>query len=354
MERIRQKMNEAKSSDESIGYVRLALPLMSEYSIPVTPENYAVWYSYVSGKNEELRKTIELMIEESKQFSKEINEILYQRFFKGKDENSLREVQEGLQWILVTIFNEVTKLTGETGKCESLLNKSVDRLSGNISIEELRDIVNVIISETKSMGKAGWEMQQKLEKTKEDLKILQNEVAEAKTKSLVDFLTGIANRRGFDKMLLTSVDEIDASDDCLCLLLIDIDHFKKFNDLHGHIVGDEVLKFVAKKIKKTVRGRDLLARFGGEEFTVILPKTPLLGAKTVAENIRIAFAEGKLKRSTTSKDLGTITVSIGVSQHRSGESLEDFIKRSDQALYLAKESGRNRVMTESDLEKQNG
>ncbi|MEO2054114.1 MAG: GGDEF domain-containing protein [Nitrospira sp.] len=135
----------------------------------------------------------------------------------------------------------------------------------------------------------------------------------------------------------------------LCLLLFDIDHFKRFNDTYGHITGDEVLRFVGRKIKEKVRGTDFLARYGGEEFTVILPKTPLAGARIVAESIRAFFSETKLKSVATSKPLGTLTVSIGAACYRSGESMEDFIQRSDKALYFAKNAGKNRVATENDL-----
>jgi diguanylate cyclase len=188
-----------------------------------------------------------------------------------------------------------------------------------------------------------------LKETTDELEALQKEFEQAKTASLVDFLTGVANRKAFDDKLAKCASEASTDKSDLCLLLIDIDHFKKFNDDYGHIVGDEVLKFVTKKTKEIVRGRDFLARFGGEEFVVILPQTPLSGAKTVAENIRAFFSEAKLTAVATSKKLGKVTVSIGAALYRPGEPLETFINRSDQALYLAKNSGRNRVATESDL-----
>ena len=134
----------------------------------------------------------------------------------------------------------------------------------------------------------------------------------------------------------------------LSLLMIDIDNFKQFNDQHGHLTGDEVLKFMARKTKEIVRGRDFLARFGGEEFAVLLPHTPLSGAAVVAESIRKFFAQATLKSVTTSKRLGYMTVSIGVACYRPGEPLEHLINRSDLALYSAKEMGKNRVSTESD------
>jgi diguanylate cyclase len=154
------------------------------------------------------------------------------------------------------------------------------------------------------------------------------------------------NRKGFDESLAKSVIEATSN---LCVLILDIDHFKKFNDTHGHIVGDEVLKFVAKNVQKTVRGNDILARIGGEEFAIILPNTPLLGAVTVAENARAAISRLKLERKGGTEKLETITVSIGAAQYRQGEPLETLVNRADKALYFAKNSGRNRVSTETML-----
>ena len=111
-----------------------------------------------------------------------------------------------------------------------------------------------------------------------------------------------------------------------------------------------MLKIVARNVKEIVRGRDFLARFGGEEFVVILPLTPLSGAKTVAENIRDYFDRTKLKVVSSSKYLGKVTVSIGAAIYRYGEPIKEFIDRSEQALYFAKNTGRNRVATESDVD----
>ncbi len=182
--------------------------------------------------------------------------------------------------------------------------------------------------------------------TTNTLEEIQKKFVKAKDELLKDFLTGVLNRKGFTEKLENLVK--NTTD--LCLLMLDIDHFKSFNDKHGHIVGDEVLKFVAKNIEKTVRGGDVVARYGGEEFVVVLPKTELMGAKAVAENIRSSFANIKLQRKNQSGDLGKITVSIGGAQFLRCENLETFINRADEALYFAKNSGRNRVATEMDMQ----
>lgn len=329
--------------------LRLALPLMSEYDIPVTPKNYSVWYRYVSGIDSELRETIDSMLKTRETFSEETNVSLYWQFCAEKDENQLKNVRDDLQYVLTTILKEVTELTGQTERYESFISGSVKILSDNPSPDEVKNIVKTIIDETKTLGNYGKTIQTKLVETTDVLENLKKDFEQVKTEALVDFLTGIPNRKAFDQALTEQIGDAKTDMKSLSLLLIDIDHFKRFNDEFGHLVGDHVLKFVVKKIRELVKGRDFLARFGGEEFAVILPQTPLEGAQTVAENIRNYFAQAKLKEISTLRNLGKISVSIGVACYRSGESPEALISRSDMALYSAKNAGRNRVATEPNI-----
>ena len=342
-------MADGKSIEELHSYVRLILPLMSKHSVPITPKNYAVWYEYVSGGNSDLRKVIDEMVEKEETFTEEINDHLYRQFFAEKDESQLTKLRQDLQKFLETILSEIIGMSGQTERYENVITKSVDKLSGNVSIQSIRRVVNEIIVETKKIGKAGKAIKEKLIKTTEELETLQQEFDRAKSEALVDFLTGVGNRKAFDEKLAAFAEATDDHGGYLCLLLIDIDHFKKFNDKFGHIVGDEVLKFVTKKIKDMIKGGDFLARFGGEEFAIILPRTSLSDAETVAEKIRLFFTQAKLKSTSSSESLGSISISIGVASYRPGEPLEDLLDRTDKALYLAKDSGRNRVATESDV-----
>ena len=335
--------------EQTAGYVRLALPLMSQYNIPITPRNYAVWYDYVSGKSRELQEAIDAMLQKAEQFSEEINDMLYQRFCSEVDESALADLRDNLRQLLIDIFSQVAQLTEQAGEYETIVSESVDKLSEGTSIQDIRAVVDDIIVETKKIGQFGRATQHKLQEATDELESLKKAFEQAKAAALVDFLTGIANRKAFDIAIKGSLQEVASDGEPLSLLLIDIDHFKRFNDEYGHIVGDEVLRLVARKIKENVRGRDFVARYGGEEFAVILPGTPIFGAKTVAENIRQSFSEGKLKRVRTSEYLGTITISVGAAQYWQGESVDDLVDRSDRALYFAKDAGRNRVATESDV-----
>ncbi len=335
--------------EEVHGYIRIVLPLMSKQNIPITPRNYAIWYKHVSGVDRELSRTIDAMLQKGDEFSEEQNEALYRRFCAETDENELRKVREDLQQVLRTILKEVTELTGQTQEYESFVSHSVETLSEEASIQEIRNVVSEIIDKTKTLGRFGKTTRHKLKETTKALEELKKDFEQVKTEVFVDFLTRIPNRKAFDNALIACTGEAASGGKDLSLLLIDIDNFKKFNDEFGHLVGDEVLKFVAKKMKETLKGRDVLSRFGGEEFAVILPHTPLVGATAVAESIRSFFAAAPLTAVKTAKNLGIITVSVGVACYRPGESPEEFIRRADKALYSAKNAGKNRITTESEI-----
>ncbi len=156
-----------------------------------------------------------------------------------------------------------------------------------------------------------------------------------------DGLTGVYNRRSFDTIIIKEFDRAQRYKRPLSLLILDIDHFKQVNDTFGHIAGDDILKELAKLLSKQLRSSDHLARFGGEEFVVILPETTLEKAHLVANRIRKRCFQKEFKPG---EDFTRISVSIGISSFpKPSASLDDLISHADTALYEAKETGRNRV-----------
>ncbi|EDP74082.1 GGDEF domain-containing protein [Hydrogenivirga sp. 128-5-R1-1] len=155
--------------------------------------------------------------------------------------------------------------------------------------------------------------------------------------SETDRLTGLYNKGKFNEVLQREIQRAKRYKRPLSLIIFDIDHFKKINDTYGHKVGDEVLKALAKLIKKNIRKTDFAARWGGEEFVILAPETNVEGAKKLAEKLRQAVETYKFPT------VGKVTISLGVAQLEPDEKPEDFIVRADMALYKAKEGGRNRV-----------
>lgn len=162
---------------------------------------------------------------------------------------------------------------------------------------------------------------------------------ELKTLAITDSLTGLYNRRHFYHELEIEISRVMRHGHRLSLLLIDIDDFKKYNDRHGHIEGDNVLRKTADLIVSCMRKMDSACRYGGEEFTVILPETGCSSAIKLAQRIRRIIATYFLAVPDREK----ITVSIGVTEFDPADSLPEFVHRADKAMYEAKESGRNRI-----------
>ena len=158
----------------------------------------------------------------------------------------------------------------------------------------------------------------------------------------VDALSGLFNRRWLDSMLPRQMHRSRVSRNPLSLVMIDIDHFKRYNDQHGHIGGDSAIRTVATTISDSIRPTDMAARYGGEEFILILPRCPLNSAEVVAERVRQAVEKAPVKISDEEM-LPPVSISLGVAELRDEFSVEDFIQSADAALYRAKEAGRNRV-----------
>lgn len=172
---------------------------------------------------------------------------------------------------------------------------------------------------------------------------------EALTLSLRDSLTGVGNRAALDQALHRELRLAERYLNELSLLLIDVDHFKQVNDRFGHSLGDRALIQVARNIQNLCRESDLVFRYGGEEFVVLLSKTGPEGATTIAERIRQGIAQKALSDTVGERSM-TLTVSIGISSRQAeGEaSIHGLFDRADKALYRAKAQGRNRVMAEGD------
>ncbi|MFG6158751.1 diguanylate cyclase [Halomonas sp. 1390] len=162
---------------------------------------------------------------------------------------------------------------------------------------------------------------------------------ELERQATLDHLTGAYNRRAFDTALRQAIFQAELSDESFSLLIFDIDHFKHVNDRHGHDTGDAILKQLANRVAGNLRSTDILSRWGGEEFTILLPDTRLRGTRTFAERLRGQIAESRLHGLS-------ITISMGITEYRPGDDMDSMLARADEALYRAKSAGRNCVVAD--------
>jgi diguanylate cyclase (GGDEF)-like protein len=182
------------------------------------------------------------------------------------------------------------------------------------------------------------ELERRVADRTRELEEVNRQLAEA---SRTDALTGLPNRRGFLELAGHELERSGRAGDPCNLLMIDLDHFKEINDRHGHAAGDAVLRHVASLLRVVLRAQDVVARWGGEEFIVLLPDTASAAAAGVAEKVREALASSRWEHGGVVEGL---TGSFGVAAHRHGQPLELTIAEADRALYRAKEAGRDRVV----------
>jgi diguanylate cyclase len=176
---------------------------------------------------------------------------------------------------------------------------------------------------------------------------LRSDLDEQHTLSLLDPLTTVFNRMGYNEGMGREHARWQRYGGTLALLIFDLDLFKSINDTYGHAAGDKVLASLAQLLRKQIRHCDILCRLGGEEFAIILPETDVQGAGSVAEKLRASIANSQFRFK---EQPVPVTVSIGVAEFRNGDTQEDVFERADRALYLAKKRGRNRCCTELELD----
>src|SRR5690606_15949402 len=168
------------------------------------------------------------------------------------------------------------------------------------------------------------------------------ELRRAEKNAMTDALTGLGNRRWMHEMFERELQRTGHDGTPLCLMMVDIDNFKRFNDHYGHIAGDRVLAAAATTLREYLRPTDMIARFGGDEFAILLPAMRLADAEQTANRIR----EQLIQRSPASLP-APVTISVGITESRAGDSINDMIHRADGAMYRAKDAGRNRVEADS-------
>ena len=330
--------------EEAVEICKQVLPLMSRRGVPTIPQNYFVWYEYVARSNGELRQELDSLLDREAEFTTATCRAIYQRYFVDEVQAEVDGIQGAVRITVESVLRELGGLEANIEHYAEVLEECGLSLKNELSQGALQQLVARLSRETALTHDRSQEVEQSISTMASEMNELRNQVERLSRDSQTDSLTLVANRRAFDTALKAMTKEAREEGSALSLIMIDIDHFKRFNDAHGHVVGDQVLRFVAQEMVHCFKGRDLLARYGGEEFAVLLPSTPLKGGSLVAEQLRsIIAAQGFVD----DKGAGPhqVTISLGVAEFDGQENALEFVERADTALYRAKEEGRNRVET---------
>ncbi|MBS0361411.1 MAG: diguanylate cyclase, partial [Proteobacteria bacterium] len=208
---------------------------------------------------------------------------------------------------------------------------------------QVKSVVEDLAAATQKVQSENAALESQLSETTAELGRLRESLEQVRRDAMTDGLTSLANRKAFDEGLEAACDLADTDGKGVTLAIIDIDHFKGFNDAWGHQIGDQVLRYVSSVIGRMGATPRMAARYGGEEFAIIFPSENGRVAKAVLEEIREEVSSRSLKRRSTNEDLGTITVSAGYAERIAGESAMSLVERADAALYASKHAGRNRT-----------
>jgi diguanylate cyclase len=327
---------------EAQAYAAAAIGSMTKHGIAPNPQNFAIWYEYHTGQNADLKRTIDIVVSNHREFDERTMHDLYQDFFTStKEELALHGISVRVQDTLHEVLGLVDGARTDATRYGATLQDVSGQLVGDVS--PLATLIGRLLDEAHEMARRSDRLGFRLKQSVQTIKTLEHTLDDARREATTDGLTEIANRRAFDLILRETAAEAMNSGDDLSVLMIDIDHFKHFNDTWGHQTGDEVLRLVAATLQQNIRGQDTAARYGGEEFAVILPVTPSDAAVAVGNNIRRACERQQFFTRDTQQAVGSITVSIGVACYDPGEALTNWIRRADAALYGAKQGGRNCV-----------
>ena len=337
-------MHNNQNLEHTTHILHLALPKMSALAIPVTPENYAIWYDYFAETNLNLKRAIDGLIANDVKFTPEVNLGLYNRFIEERSPEIIENVQIETQILINSLVSKIELLGEGTQNFSANLSDFGAKLATQPNADELNLIVLSIAAEVEQVIANNRHMSNSLVSLSDEIANLKSEMDNLSKVAMTDELTSLNNRRAYELFAAEQMTKFADTQTVCSLLMIDIDHFKLFNDTFGHLIGDKVLAYVALAMKQTVKGDDLVARYGGEEFVVMLPNAKLHDAVNVAEKIRERISLKKLSIGKEKKqNLGHITVSIGVATLQTGDDVDTLLARADERLYKAKASGRNCV-----------
>lgn len=330
--------------EKSFQTLKQTVPLLLKHRISAEPENYALWYTYVSNQNPELKKEVDSALEKFKSLSKARTQQLIRDYVADTEEVEAWQLRQSIEAMLIELNQSMKDSRVETNSFRKAMDKSLDGLQKiedeSFSVKDVMKVVRTMVKEGQKIRDNAIEYDNAIASAENEIKTLRAQLAESEKQAMVDALTNLYNRRYFDSELESAVGNKDVA-----LILVDVDHFKNFNDTHGHQMGDQVLKAVAKKLKNACRDGQEAFRYGGEEFAVICRGVNQKRASHIAENMRTAIEKVQLKHKSTGKVISGISASFGVSVYDDDcKSSSKLVEIADKNLYEAKRLGRNRVM----------
>lgn len=328
------------SREESAEILRRALQLMSPHKAGYHPVSYAVWYEHAAELNPGLTRELEKLLAADALLSDDDICRLHALHISGRDVQAFELAQSQLREVL----GESEKQAGHAERTVKRFTTSLGDAIQDVqqqSESHLAETVSRVLAEASLLQNVLGGLHQQLARQRREVDQVMERLERAQMEPLRDPLTGLKNTHGLRRMVEGR--ENSAGLTGVAFLAVDLDYFKSINDTHGHVIGDKVLTKVAEILLEQCSGDAMAARLGGDEFAMLLPGKCLADAAALAEHIRATATRTVITRPDGMQYVGAVTLSIGVAIGKSCDTLESLRHRADEALYDAKDSGRNRV-----------
>jgi len=335
-------MRYEQSRQQSAELLRMVLTHMAQHAAAMNPQTFAVWYEHLGGLNTRLSAAIDALLAAKDPLDDDTMQRLYRAHIADIDEAAAARISADFGLVLQRLSDAAASTNDSAATFGERLGELKDQLAVDASVPAA--LVGDAIGWTTLMQQAIDGLRHQVVASRQEVERLREDLLRSREESLRCPLTQVFNRKGFDQKLQELIGAGESQDGGSFLVMVDIDHFKKVNDVHGHLVGDRVLQGIGEVLRRVADPYGAsAARFGGEEFALLLAGSSLTRAAAMAEAVRAATKRMRIRQRESDKTIATVTVSAGVAAFQPGDDASALIARADEALYRSKESGRDRV-----------
>ena len=336
---------------EAYGLARRVIEAMESAGVWPTPLNFEIWVHYLGDPEGPLGREIQRILAAAEPFTEATADMLAAEYLpRGRLTEEIRDAGR----VLDRELSSVSEAIANAHKSQAAYGETLDTAATNIESASdgagLQTIVSGLTTATRKVQRENETLEKRLDASTREVARLREHLEQVRRDAMTDALTNLANRKAFDEHLDAACAQAESEGGALTLAVLDIDHFKLFNDTWGHQTGDQVLRYVASVMGRVARAPRVAARYGGEEFAIIFPKESLAEVEAALESVRKEIGSRSLRRRSTDDELGAVTLSAGFAQRRPGETAALLFERADAALYAAKHAGRNRVSSADRLD----
>lgn len=324
--------------------LRLVLVELQTLNLPPNPIFFTLFYERALKRDASLNKDIDDAINSDEGLTVDIAQEIFDTHVLNGAIKEMSKAQSALLRVIRNVMMQMLNTGNEFSNYASSLGDFVRRIDRTDSVQDIRMLTAEVIEDSRQLERTSKETSSHLNDAGEQITRLKEELEAARRDARTDPLTGLANRRGLNELLLQRINLFLQEKTPFCVILADIDHFKRINDSYGHLVGDKILRIVARTLIANIKGQDSVIRFGGEEFAIVLPYTQYEGGIIVAQHLRQKIASSRLRLAESGRDLGGLTISLGVAAVHTDDTPDSLLRRADDALLKAKADGRDRVV----------